>query len=161
LKVLIAYDSVSPERNTQKAAEAMRDMLLQKGIEAESVHVNDIDLSNVGNYDCIIVGSPTHGWRPTPPVSEFLNKLTPQIASGKSAASFDTRVKSIFAGGAADNIEKALKKLGFKIAARALAVYVRGEESASKELNKRVFKLVDGELEKVRRFAEQAVKSPQ
>jgi flavodoxin len=34
LKVLIAYDSVSPEKNTAKAAEVMRDALKQKGIEA-------------------------------------------------------------------------------------------------------------------------------
>jgi flavorubredoxin len=123
--------------------------------------VRDVDIFSVGGYDCIIVGSPTHAWKPTAPVSEFLDKLTPQVASGKSAAAFDTRVKSLFSGGASGSIEGKLKKLGFKIAAPALAVYVRGEESASKELNKRVFKLVDGELEKARRFAEQAVKSSQ
>jgi multimeric flavodoxin WrbA len=61
----------------EKAAEAMRDALLQKGMEAKSAHVKDVDMSSVGSYDCVIVGSPTHAWRPTGPVKEFLEKLTP------------------------------------------------------------------------------------
>jgi len=161
LKVLIAYDSVSPEKNTEKAAEAMRDALLQKGIEAKSAHVKDVDISSVVSYDCVIVGSPTQARSPTGPVRELLERLTPQVASGKSAAAFDTRIKSFFAGGAAGSIEGKLKKLGFKIAAPALALYVMKDEASSKEQNRSVVKLADGELNKARRFAEQVVISLQ
>jgi len=159
LKILIAYDSVSPEKNTEKVAEAMRDALMQKGTDAKSSHVKDVDVASVGGYDCLIVGSPTHAWRPTEPVRVFLDKLTPQVAYDKSAAAFDTRIKSFFAGGAAGGIEGKLKKLGFKIAAPPLALYVKGE--AAKEQKRGVVKLIDGELDKARRFAEQVANSLQ
>ena len=154
MKILIAYDSVSPERNTEKAAEAIRDALIQRGVDAKSSHVKDIDVSSIGGYDCLIVGSPTHAWRPTKPVREFLGKLTPQVASGKSAAAFDTRIKSFLAGGATGGIEGGLKRLGFKIAAPPLALYVRGE-AVSKGQGRGLVKLVDGELDKAKRFADQ------
>lgn len=160
MKILIAYDSVSPEKNTEKAAEAMRDALLQKGVDAKSSHVKDIDVASIGGYDCLIVGSPTHAWRPTEPVREFLDKLTPQVANGKSAAAFDTRIKSFLAGGATGGIEGRLKKLGFKIAAPPLALYVKGE-AASKEQKRGVVKLIDGELDRARRFADQVASSLQ
>ena len=158
MKILIAYDSVSPEKNTQKAAEMMRDSLAKKGIEAKSLNVKDIDLSTVEGYDCLIVGSPTQAWSPTAPVKAFLEGLTPQIAKGKSAAAFDTRIKSFFSGSATGRIEAKLKKLGFKIAAPPLALYVKGE-GASKEQKRGVVKLVDGELEKAAKFAEQVANS--
>jgi hypothetical protein len=55
-------------------------------------------------------------------------------------------------------MESKLKKLGFKIAAPALALYVYGDKASSKEQKGGVVRLIDGELDKARIFAEQVVK---
>jgi flavorubredoxin len=77
---------------------------------------------------------------------EILDSLKAESFAGKSAAAFDTRIKSRLSGSAVDSIEKRLKHLGFKIAVPALAVYVEGKEPNPV--------LVDGELDKTNKFAE-------
>ena len=149
MKALIAYDSVSSEKNTRKVAEALRDALRLRGVEADSLHADEVDAQRVAGYDCLVVGSPTMAWRPTPPVVALLDRLAQSPAKGGSAAAFDTRVKSILSGGAAGQIEGRLSKLGFKIAAPATAFYVKGGSTQSGGN----FKLVDGELEKATEFA--------
>jgi len=150
MKALIAYDSVSSEKNTRKVAEALRDALRLKGVEADSFHADEVDAQRVAGYDCLVVGSPTMAWRPTPPVVALLDRLA-QRPKGGSAAAFDTRVKSILSGGAAGQIEGRLRKLGFKVAAPATAFYVKGGSTQGGGN----FKLIDGELDKATEFAAQ------
>ena len=47
MKVLIAYDSVSPNKNTEKVAEAIRDVLKTKGMDVQSSYVKDVVPSSV------------------------------------------------------------------------------------------------------------------
>jgi len=147
MRVLIAYDSVSPNKNTEKVAEAIRDVLKTKGMDAQSSYVKNVVPSNGKDYDCLIVGSPTHAWRATDLIRDFLNSLTPQSASGKQGAAFDTRIKGRLAGSAKEGIENKLKQLGFNIILPGLVAYVKGEKSQ--------VVLMEGELEKARQFAEQ------
>ncbi len=151
MKVLIVYDSVSPNKNTEKVAETISDVLKTKGMDVQSSYVKDVVPSSVKDHDCLIVGSPTQAWRETGLIRDFLNSLTPQSASGKQGAAFDTRIKSRLAGGATDDIENKLKQLGFKIVLPGLAAYVNGEKSQ--------VVLMEGELEKTRQFAEQIAKA--
>jgi flavodoxin len=72
LKVLIVYDSVSVNKNTEKVAEAIRDMLKAKGTGVQSSYVEDVDASTVKDFDCLVVGSPTHAWMETPLIKKFL-----------------------------------------------------------------------------------------
>jgi len=151
MKILIVYDSVSVNKNTEKVAETIRDALKAKGIDVQSSFVEDIDASSVKNYDCLIVGSPTHGWMETPLIKKFLDSLKTESFAGKKAAAFDTRIKSRLSGSAVDGIEKRLMQLGFKIALPRLAAYVEGKEPNPV--------LADGELDKANKFAEELAKA--
>jgi flavodoxin len=156
MKALIAYDSLSPGRCTEKVAQTVRDALVAKGIEAVALNVKGVDLSTLGGYDCLIVGSPINGWRPTPSVKEFLDKLS-QAPAGRSAATFDTRIKSFFSGDAAGKMGKRLGSLGYRVVAPALPVYVKTARASA--AGERSYELVEGELEKARVWAEKLADS--
>jgi flavodoxin len=150
LKALIVYDSVSVNKNTEKVAETIRDVLKAKGIEVQSIYVEDVGTSTVKDFNCLVVGSPTHAWKETPLIKKFLDSLKAESFAGKKAAAFDTRIKSRLSGSAVDGVEKRLKQLGFKIAVQGLAAYVEEKEPNPV--------LVDGELDKAKKFAEDLAK---
>ena len=60
MKILIVYDTVSLNRNTDKVANAMREVLKEKGFDVDCLYVKDVDPAIVKNYDCVLAGSPTH-----------------------------------------------------------------------------------------------------
>jgi len=148
MKVLIVYDTVSVNRNTEKVASAISGTLKRKGIEVECIYVKEVDPSAIKNYDCVLVGSSTMMWKPTSIIMKFLGSLDSQ-KFGEFAAAFDTQYRGRFAGNAAKGIEKKLKKLGFKIVVPPFMAYVEGKIS-------NVY-LKDGELEKAEKFAEEVV----
>jgi flavodoxin len=129
MKVLIVYDTVSPNRNTERVADAMRDTLQTRGIEVESSIVINVEASTVKDHDCLIVGSPTQGWTATKPIIAFLDSLRPMSYSGKMATAFDTRTRGWYARGATDNIEERLSHLGFRIILPGMAAYVTRERT--------------------------------
>ena len=151
MKILIAYDSVSVNRNTEKVAKAMSDVLKEKGFDVDCLHVKDVDAAGVKNYDCILAGSPTQVLRATGPIMQFLDKFAKGEFSGKLAAAFDTQIQVPLSGNAAKGIEKKLKKLGFKMVMPPLVTYVEGKEIHLKE----------GELEKAKKYAEDMAKALQ
>jgi flavorubredoxin len=153
LKVLIVYDSVSENKNTEKVAEAVRDVLKTKKMDVQSVYVGKIDAATVKDYDCLVVGSPTQAWRATALVRDFLDSLKAENFAGKSATAFDTRIKSRLSGGAIGGIEHKLRRLGFKIIVPGLVAYVEGKQPTPV--------LVDGELDKAKKFAEDLAKALQ
>jgi flavorubredoxin len=153
LKVLVVYDSVSVNKNTEKVAEAIGDWLKAKGIEAQSVYAEEVDALTVKDYDCLIVGSPTHAWMEPPLIKKFLDRLKTASFVGKKAAAFDTRTKSRLSGGVISGIEGKLKQLGFKIIVPGLVTYVQGSKESPA--------LFNGELEKAKKFAEELTKAPQ
>ncbi len=146
MKVLVAYDSVSPMKLTRKVAEAISEVLKEKGIGVDCVFVNDANVAVVKDYDCLIAGAPTMAFRASVDMRKFLEGLSNEDFSGKLAAAFDTRVKSRISGSAVKGIEGKLKKLGFKIISASLVVYVEGK------MNK--YHLKDGELDKAKKWAQ-------
>jgi flavodoxin len=148
LKVLIVYDSVSPNQNTKKIADTLSMVLEEKGIKVDSFRASYVDKDIVKNYDCLLVGSPTMAWSATAPAKEFLEGLKTSRFDGKFAAAFDTRIKSFISGQAAKGIQESLEKLGFRIIVPPLAAYVEGSR------NRNDYTLKEGELEKARKFAE-------
>lgn len=144
MKILVVYDTNSANRNTEKVAKAMSEVLKEKGFDVDCLYVKEIDPANVKNYDCILAGSPTQWHKATGPIMQFLDGLAKNESSGKLAAAFDTQLQMPLSGKAANGIEKKLKKLGFKIAMPSLATYVEGKEIHLKE----------GELEKAKKYAE-------
>jgi flavodoxin len=146
MKILIVYDTASAQRNTEKVAQAISEVLKTKGFEVDCLYVNDVDPANVRNYDCVIAGSPTHAFRATQPITQFLDRFTQNEFAGKPAAAFDTQLQSRLSGNAAKGIEKKLQKLGLKIIMPPLVTYVEGKMD---EVH-----LKDGEIEKTRKYAE-------
>jgi flavorubredoxin len=124
----------------------MSEVLKTKGFEVDCLYVSDVDPANVKNYDGILAGSPTEALRATKPITQFLDKLSKDKFSGKSAAAFDTQLQAWWSGNAAKGIQKQLEKLGFKIIMPPLVTYV---ENKTSEIH-----LKDGEIEKTRKYAE-------
>jgi flavodoxin len=145
MKVVIVYDSVSKTRMTEKVAVLIQDGLKEKGIEAEALHVNHAGGVKIEDYDCLIIGSPTMGWRPTKETMKFLEGLKGKKISGKFAASFDTQMKSFMSGNANKAMQDQLQELGFKIVNAPLLAYVHG--------GKDNYRLREGESEKAKAWA--------
>jgi len=153
LRILIVYDSQSVNRNTEKVARAIEDVLKEKGFEVNCLFVKDADPANVKTYDCVIAGAPTMAFRASKPIIDFLDRLDKDDFSGKLGATFDTQVPFRFSGNAAKGIEKKLEKLGFKIITPHLVTYVEG--------NRENIHLKEGELEKTKKYAEDLAKALQ
>jgi flavorubredoxin len=153
LRVLILYDTVSVNRNTEKVAKAIGEVLKDKGLDVDLLYVNDVDQASVKNYDCILAGSPTQAFRATRPIVKVLDGFSKDEFSGKLAATFDTQVQWRFSGSAAKGIEKKLKKLGFRIVMPPLVAYVEGKIEN--------VQLKTGELEKAKKYAEDLAKNLQ
>ena len=66
MKVLIVYDSVYG--NTEKIAKAIGDAIT---VKAKVLRVGEVNSSELKTFDLLIVGSPTHGGRPTPAIKDL------------------------------------------------------------------------------------------
>ncbi len=148
MRILIVYDSVSPQKNTEKIAVEIAKNLREKGLEVDCLNVNSVDKTSVKSYDGLLVGSPTMAFSATTPIKQFLDSYSADEFRGKFAAAFDTRVKLIFSGQAAKGIQQKLEKLGFKIVVAPLVAYVVGSN------RKNDYVLKEGELDKARVYAE-------
>jgi flavodoxin len=146
LKILVVYDTGSVNRNTERVANTMSEVLKEKGFEVDCLYVKDVDPASVKNYDFVLAGGPTQWMKATRPIMQFLEKSAKDEFSGKLAAAFDTQLQAPLSGNAAKGIEKRLKKLGFKIITPPLAIYVEGKMNV---------RLKDGELEKTKKYAEE------
>jgi flavodoxin len=156
LKILVVYDSVSVNRNTEKVAKAMSEVLKEKGFDVDCLHVKDVDPARVKNYDCILAGSPTQVLRATGPIMQFLDRFAKDEFSGKLAAAFDTQLQMPLSGNAAKGIEKKLEKLGFKMVMPPLVTYVQSKKNVE---GKNGMQLKEGELEKAKKYAEDLAKA--
>jgi flavodoxin len=145
MKVIVVYDSVSKTRMTEKVAVIIQDGLKEKGIDAEALHVNQAGGVDIDAYDCLIIGSPTMGWKPTKETVKFLDGLKGKNVTGKFAASFDTQMRSFMSGNANKAMDAQLRTLGFKIVKDPLLAYVHGGKNG--------YQFRDGEPEKVKEWA--------
>lgn len=150
MKILVVYDTTSVNRNTEKVAKAMSEVLKEKRFDVDCLYVKDVDATGVKNYDCVLAGSPTQVLRATGPIMQFLDKFAKDEFSGKTAVAFDTQLQSRLSGNAANGIEKKLEKLGFKIVMSPLVTYT---EAKMNEMH-----LKEGELEKAKKYAEDLAK---
>ena len=147
MKTLIVYDSV--HGNTEKIARAIGDAITG---EVEVLRVGEVNPSELKTYDLLIVGAPTHGGRPTPPVRDWLDKVPALAFEGINVAAFDTRISvkwvRIF-GYAAPRIAGKLKKKGGTLMGPPEGFFVEGTEGP----------LTEGELERAAGWAKEIVKS--
>jgi flavodoxin I len=133
MKVLIVYDSVYG--NTERIAKAIAEAVGSSG-EVRALRADETNPSELASGDLLIVGSPTHGGRPTSPVQDFLNKITQQSLQGISVAAFDTRSQTKLArvfGNAAGRIARNLKTKGGVLIASPEGFIVEGTRGPLKE----------------------------
>ena len=149
MKSLIVYDSIYG--NTEKIARAVADAIAPSG-EVKVVQAGEANPPELESTDLLIVGSPTHGGRPTPAVQDFLNKIPKLSLQGINVAAFDTRSQAKLAkvfGNAAGRIARNLEKKGGNLIASPEGFLVTGTKGPLKE----------GELERAAGWAKGMLES--
>jgi flavodoxin len=171
MKVLVVYGSVYG--NTEKIARSIAGAISpviassseldpNSGNEVELAGVMEIDPTMLGGPDLLVVGSPTHQFKPIAPVTDFLRRIPGGSLKGVKVAAFDTRITQemidrsgplpffvkLF-GYAAAPITKALEKKGGKRVAEPVGFFVEDTEGPLKE----------GELERAANWAEEVVRA--
>jgi len=147
MKALIVYDSVYG--NTEKIARAIAEAITPSG-EVKVLRAGEANPSDLESTELLIVGSPTHGGRPTPPIKDLLNKA-PKL-QGINVAAFDTRIMTKLVGVfgyAAGRIANNLKKKGGTLIASPEGFFVTGGQGPLKE----------GELERAAAWAKGMLES--
>ncbi|MBD3173227.1 nitric oxide synthase [Candidatus Bathyarchaeota archaeon] len=86
MKTLVVYDSYFG--NTEKVAQA-----IGESIEGSVVkRPEGVELGTLSEWDLLIVGSPTRGFRPSDAIKSFLNEIPSKSLEGVKVAGFDTRM---------------------------------------------------------------------
>jgi flavodoxin I len=149
MKALIVYDSV--HGNTEKIARAIAEAITPSN-EVKVLQAGEANASELASVNLLIVGSPTHGGRPTPAVQNFLNKVPELSLKGINVAAFDTRITKKFVGVfgyAAGRIAGNLKKHGGTLIASPEGFFVTSTKGPLKE----------GELERAAGWAKGILES--
>ena len=158
MKVLIIYDSSFG--NTEQIAQAIGHALGSQE-DVEVLRVGNVKPEQLTGLKLLIVGSPTHGFRPTPAINSLLGGIPMNGLRGVKVAAFDTRISindidppivrfigrfvvKLF-GYAAKPIADRLKKKGGELTIPPEGFYVKGTEGPLKE----------GELERAADWAKQ------
>lgn len=84
MKRLVIYDS--EYGNTSKIAH-----VIAHTIEARILPVSKVRIDDLESVSVLIVGSPTHGGRPTPALQQFLKNIPGDMLKNSRVAAFDTR----------------------------------------------------------------------
>jgi len=149
MRALIVYDSVYG--NTEKIARAIAEAISPSG-EVKVVQAGEASPSELESIDLLIVGSPTHGGRPTPAIQDLINKMPQPSLQGINVAAFDTRIPTklvrVF-GYAAGRIAGNLKKKGGTLVASPEGFFVTASKGPLKE----------GELERAAGWAKGILES--
>jgi flavodoxin I len=148
MKALIVYDSVYG--NTEKIARAIAEAITPPD-EVKVLRAGEANPSELEATDILIVGSPTHGGRPTPAIQDLLNKV-PKLSQGINVAAFDTRIPTklvrVF-GYAAGRIARNLKGKGGTLIASPEGFFVTASKGPLRE----------GELERAADWAKGILES--
>ncbi len=101
VKVIICYDS--KYGNTKIAAEKILEGL--KEVETSIKYVKEVDVTNLIDFDTIVLGAPNHMGRPSQTMKKFINKLAKLDLQIKNVAIFGTYA------GKVRTVDRAVKKL--------------------------------------------------
>lgn len=136
MNIVVIYDSLYG--NTEKIAQAIGRGLSENG-DARVILAEKAGDVYVRSLSVLVVGSPTHGGRPTPAIQKFLDGIEENGAESLHFASFDTRFSyndqsmglrfiMRMAGYAADKIETKLISKGGKTLTYAMGFIVEEKE---------------------------------
>jgi flavodoxin len=90
MNTFVIYDSQFG--NTEQIAQAIAGTLSAFG-QAQAVRVDPAHPLELQGVDLLILGCPTQGFRPTPAMLSFLEKVSNTSLSGLAVACFDTRFR--------------------------------------------------------------------
>jgi flavodoxin len=149
MNIIIVYDSLYG--NTEKIAN-----VIAQEFSSHKVHIvkaKDVTKDAARDVDLIIVGSPTHGGRPSSGTKEFLSQIAPDSLKNIRGASFTTGISTegqniffrfiIWLMGYADkHIARVLNKNGARIVGEEI-FFVLEKDGPLKE----------GELERAKKWA--------
>ena len=113
MRAVVLYDTVFG--NTERIGNALARGLRKARINTDCFNITDISMDKIGNYDFIAVGAPTQFETASSLIKQFLGRLANREFEGKYAFAFDTRLDDIWAGSAAEYIEKKLASYGLQI----------------------------------------------
>lgn len=141
MKTLIVYDSAY--NNTEKIAQAIGNAITG---EVKVIKIDRVNNSDLEGLDLFIIGAPTYGGRPTPPIINFIDNIPVNLIKGLKVVAFDTRLSTrlvkIF-GYAAPKIAGKLKNKGGILVLPPEGFFVERSEGPLKE----------GELERATTWA--------
>jgi flavodoxin len=147
MRTLVVYDSL--HGNTEAIAHA-----IGKAIpgDVQVLPVRQVTASQAAAVDLLVVGTPTHGGRPTESLQPWLDSIGAPARQGAQAATFDTRFGArwvkIF-GFPAPRMADMLKKKGWTPVGTPEGFVVEGRQGPLKE----------GELERAANWAQGLVAS--
>jgi len=149
MRGMVVYDSLNG--NTKQVAEAVADVLRSAG-DVEVRHVGEAKAHELSSLDVLVVGAPTHAFRPSSDTKSFLRSIPEDALKGVRVVAFDTRISredtdsgflsfmiGLF-GYAAKPMADRLKRKGGTLALPPEGFYVEDTEGPLKE----------GELERAR-----------
>jgi flavodoxin len=136
MKTLLIYDSVF--ENTAAVARA-----IGTALAADVQYVRDADPRDAAAAGLLVVGSPTHGGRPTPAIATYLKSIPDDALKQARVAAFDTRIPAQersfllrvlmrVIGYAAPRISKELRSKGGTLLAPPEGFIVEGKEGPLK-----------------------------
>jgi len=142
VEAVVVYES--KYGNTRLAAEIIVEGMNQvSGMKAILTEFNDVDLTQTGEFDIVLVGSPNHMGGATRSIRKFIDKLGNVNLEGKRAAVFDT-----YMGG---DFEKAVKKMEKQIGEKAPGLKIVAP-GLSIRVDRMKGPITDGELPKCKEF---------
>lgn len=108
----VVYDSQFG--NTERVARAIASTLREFGT-ARAIHVDHVHTAALQNVDLLILGCPTHGFRPTLAMQSFLIHITRETLNNIAVACFDTRFHGVlWKHSAAPQMVKQLRSMGIE-----------------------------------------------
>ncbi|MCL4535527.1 MAG: flavodoxin domain-containing protein [Bacteroidetes bacterium] len=127
MNTLVVYDSQFG--NTERIAQAIADALSEFG-QARAVHLGQTRPAELREVDLLVLGSPIQGWKPTPAMQAFLERIPSGSLSSTKTACFDTRLRwpRLLRGSAADEIARQLRKKGTEPIVPPEGFSVKGKE---------------------------------
>jgi len=131
MRAMVVYDSVYG--NTEKVAKAIGDGI---GGGAQVVRAAAVKTSDLEGLELLVVGSATHGGRPTEALQGLLGRMGEESLHGVRVAAFDTRLATklvaVF-GYAAKRIATALEGRGGRLVAPPEGFLVQGRRGPLQE----------------------------
>lgn len=158
MKGMVVYDSV--HGNTEQVARAIAGALGSPE-EIETRRMTEVVPEQLAGLDVLVVGAPTHAFRPSPAARQFLQRIPAGGLDGVTVAAFDTRMSvedtesAVFGffvrffGYAAKPIADQLERKGGDLALPPEGFAVEGAEGPLK----------DGELERAADWVSELVGS--